>query len=77
MNINSKEINTIAELFKSGKTVSQIAEHKNMSRQNVKRALAEAGLMQLSWYKSTNELQMLNYLKGMDINNLVELRSVL
>lgn len=77
MNINSKEINAIAELFKSGKTVTQIADQKDMSKQNVKRALAEAGLMQLSWYKTTNELQMLNYLKGMGINNLVELRSVL
>lgn len=77
MNINSKEINAIAELFKSGKTVAQIAEHKNMSRQNIKRALAEAGLMTLSWYKTSNEIAMLNYLRGMGINNLIELRKVL
>lgn len=77
MKLDSNKINQIADKFLAGQSVAQIADELDMSRQNVKRALAEAGLMQLSWYKTTNELQMLNYLKGMGINNLVELRSVL
>lgn len=78
MNVSSNEINTIKYLFEQEeKTVAEISDQLAMSRQNVKRALAEAGLMTLSWYKTKEEIYMLNYLRGMGIKTLKELRGVL
>lgn len=75
--LTSKEIDWIANEFKNKRTIDEIAVDTGMSKQNVKRALCEAGLMTVSWYKTKNEIFMLNYLKGMGINNLEQLRSIL
>lgn len=77
MKLSSKEINWIADEFKSGRTVEELAIDTGMSKQNVKRALSEAGLMNLSWYKNNNEKLILAYLRGMGINNLTELKEKL
>ncbi|UZA02936.1 hypothetical protein [Moraxella bovis] len=75
--LNQKEINWIANEFQNDRTVQEIAIDTGMSVNNVKRALAEKGLISLSWYKTTDEIQMLNYLKAMGINNLIDLKGVL
>lgn len=77
MKLDTQQINFIANEFKNGKTVSELAVELGMSPQNVKRALAEAGLMRLSWYKTSSENQMLNYLAGMGIHTLKDLRESL
>lgn len=74
MKLDAKQINFIAQEFKSGKTVPELAVELGMSPQNVKRALAEAGLMKLSWYKTNSEKLMLNYLAGMGIHNFTQLK---
>lgn len=75
--LNQKEINWIANEFQNSRTVQEIAIDTGMSVNNIKRALAEKGLMSLSWYKTADEIQMLNYLKAMGVNNLIDLKGVL
>lgn len=75
--LNQQELNWVANEFQNDRTVQEIAIDTGMSVSNVKRALAEKGLLSLSWYKTTDEIQMLNYLKAMGVNNLIDLRGVL
>ncbi|OBX88466.1 hypothetical protein A7456_00575 [Moraxella nonliquefaciens] len=77
MKLNQQELNWVANEFQNDRTVQEIAIDTGMSVSNVKRALAEKGLLSLSWYKTTDEIQMLNYLKAMGVNNLIDLRGVL
>ena len=75
--LNQQELNQVANEFQNDRTVQEIAIDTGMSVNNVKRALAEKGLLSLSWYKTTDEIQMLNYLKAMGVNNLIDLRDIL
>ena len=75
--LNQQELNWVANEFQNDRTVQEIAIDTGMSVSNVKRALAEKGLLSLSWYKTTDEIQMLNYLKAMGVNNLIDLRDIL
>ena len=75
--LNQQELNWVVNEFQNDRTVQEIAIDTGMSVNNVKRALAEKGLLSLSWYKTTDEIQMLNYLKAMGVNNLIDLRDIL
>ena len=75
--LNQQELNWVANEFQNDRTVQEIAIDTGMSVNNVKRALAEKGLLSLSWYKTADEIQMLNYLKAMGVNNLIDLRDTL
>lgn len=75
--LNQQELNWVANEFQNDRTVQEIAIDTGMSVSNVKRALAEKGLLSLSWYKTTDEIQMLNYLKAIGVNNLIDLRDIL
>lgn len=75
--LNQQELNWVANEFQNDRTVQEIAIDTGMSVNNVKRALAEKGLLSLSWYKTTDEIQMLNYLKAIGVNNLIDLRDIL
>lgn len=75
--LNQQELNWVANEFQNDRTVQEIAIDTGMSVNNVKRALAEKGLLSLSWYKTADEIQMLNYLKAMGVNNLIDLRDIL
>ena len=71
------EIDYIANAFESNFTVEEISIETNIGTQNVKRALCEAGLMKVNWYKSSEEIAILDYLMGMGITNLIQLREVM
>lgn len=58
----------------AGNTVQDIAFDTGMSISNVKRALAEAGVLTLSWYKTNEENAMLEYLKQNNVTTLQELK---
>lgn len=73
MRLTKQEIAWIANEFQSNRTVQEIAIDTGMSKQNVKRALAEAGLVNLSWYKTNEENKMLTFLKAKGINNTEQL----
>ena len=75
--LNQDEINYIARAYLSNYTIEEISVETGVGSQNVKRALAEAGLMKLDWYKSSEEIAMLNYLEAMGITNLIQLRNVM
>lgn len=75
--LNKHEINWIANEFKANRSISEIATDTGMSSQNVKRALCEAGLMSVSWYKTADEQAMLEYLKLMGITNLTKLKETI
>lgn len=65
--INPLALEWIHNEFRSGRTIEEISVDTGMSRQNVKRALAEAGEIYLSWYKTHNENELLTYLKSKGI----------
>lgn len=73
MRLTKQEITWIANEFQSNRTVQEIAIDTGMSKQNVKRALAEAGLLTLSWYKTSEENKMLIALASKGISNVKEL----
>lgn len=73
MRLTKHEIDWIAIEFENQRTVQEIAIDTGMSEQNVKRALAEAGLMNLSWYKTNEENKMLTFLRAKGINNTEQL----
>ena len=75
--LNQDEIDYIANAFKANCTVEEISVETGVGKQNVKRALCEAGLMKLDWYKSSEEIAILNYLKAMGIVNLKQLREMM
>lgn len=77
MRLNQNEINWIANEFKANRTIEEIAIDTGMSKQNVKRALAEASILDLSWYKTKNEQAMIAYLKAIGIHTLNQLREAL
>ena len=72
--LTQAEIQWIKQEYEAGNTVQDIAIDTGMSVSNVKRALAEAGLMYLSWYKTNTEIAMLEYLKQNNVTTLEELK---
>lgn len=77
MNLKPTEINWIANEKRSGRTIEEIAIDTGMSKQNVKRALAESGDMVLSWYKTKEENLMLEFLRNKGITKLNQLTNVI
>lgn len=63
--------------FRSGRTMEEISLDTGMSKQNVKRALAECGVLSLSWYKTVEENAILDYLKAKGITSASQLHGVL
>ena len=75
--IDSLALNWIQKEYQSGRTIEEIAIDTGMSKQNIKRALAECGELYLSWYKTVEENNLLAYLKSYDITNVRQLISAL
>ena len=72
--LNKDEINYIARAYLSNYTIEEISIETGVGSQNVKRALCEAGLMKVDWYKSSEEIAMLEYLKQNNVTTLQELK---
>ena len=72
--LNKDEINYIARAYLSNYTIEEISVETGVGSQNVKRALAEAGVLTLSWYKTNEENAMLEYLKQNNVTTLQELK---
>lgn len=75
--LDQKEINWISNEFKNDRSISEIATDTGMSISNVKRALAEANLITLDWYKTTDEIAMLKYLRLKGITNCKQLKETI
>ena len=72
--LTQAEIQWIKQEYEAGNTVQDIAFDTGMSVSNVKRALAEAGVLTLHWYKTNEEIAMLEYLKQNNVTTLQELQ---
>lgn len=72
--LNPAEIQWIKQEYEEGSTVQDIVFDTGMSVSNVKRALAEAGVLTLKWYKTNEENAILEYLKQNNITTLEELK---
>lgn len=75
--LTQPEIKWFEQEYQNGRTIEEMAIDTGFSKQNVKRALAEAGLMYLSWYKTNSENEILRYLRNKGITTLDTLRDIL
>lgn len=71
--ISTPEINWFASEYNNGRTIEEMSIDTGFSKQNVKRALAEAGIYYLTWYKTKEEDNMLKYLRSKNISNKEQL----
>lgn len=74
MKLTQAEIHWICNEYKLGQSVDEIHVNTGVSASQIRRALAEGGLITLSWYKTKEEYQMLEYLYFQGITNLSELK---
>ena len=71
--LTKDELNWIKAEYLSGRDIHDIMVDTGISASNIKRALAECGLMYLHWYKTKEENSILEYLRGKNIRTLQEL----
>lgn len=75
--LTQQEINWISNEYKNDRTIQEISIDTGISISNIKRALAEAKVITLEWYKTKEEIQMLNYLKIKGITTTKQLKETL
>ena len=61
--LHPQMVQDIASEFQAGRTIEEISIDSGIGKNNVKRALCEANLMSLSWYKTEEEDSILEYLE--------------
>ena len=77
VNIDPNMIQAIANEYQNGRTIEEISIDSGIGKNNVKRALCEANLMSLSWYKTQEEDDILFYLDSIGITTLEDLKYVI
>lgn len=75
--IDPLALDWIRNEYQSGRSIEEISVDTGMSKQNVKRALAECGELSLSWYKTVEEASILSYLKTKGITTTSQLVGVI
>lgn len=68
--ITEPAIKWFKQEYQAGRSLEEMAIDTGWSKQNIKRALAEAGVMYLSWYKTTHENELLKFLYSKGITRL-------
>lgn len=77
VNIDPNMIQAIANEYQNGRTIEEISIDSGIGKNNVKRALCEANLMSLSWYKTKEEDDILLFLDIIGITTLEDLKYVI
>ena len=77
VNIDPNMIQAIANEYQNGRTIEEISIDSGIGKNNVKRALCEANLMSLSWYKTKEEDDILLLLDIIGITTLEDLKYVI
>ena len=77
VNIDPNMIQAIANEYQNGRTIEEISIDSGIGKNNVKRALCEANLMSLSWYKTKEEDDILLFLDSIGITTLQDLKYVI
>ena len=75
--LHPQMIQDIASEFQAGRTIEEISIDSGVGKSNVKRALCEANLLSLSWYKTEEEDSILVYLETKGITTLQGLQDVI
>lgn len=75
--LHPQMIQDIASEYQAGRTVEEISIDSGIGKNNVKRALCEANLMSLSWYKTQEEDDILLHLDSIGITTLQDLKDVI
>lgn len=73
MTVKAQDIQWVKNEFLAGRTVEEISLDTGKSVKTIKRYLAEAGILNLSWHKTTEENSLINYLKTKGITKLTQL----
>lgn len=75
--LTNPELLWIKQEYEAGRTIQEIATDTSISISNIKRALAESNVIDLDWYKTKDEINMLKYLKSKGISNLQQLEEII
>ena len=70
MTVKAQDIQWVKDEFLAGRTVEEISIDTGKSIKTIKRYLAEAGVLKLSWHKTKEENDIINYLKAKGITKL-------
>lgn len=70
MTVKAQDIQWVKDEFLAGRTVEEISIDTGKSVKTIKRYLAEAGVLKLSWHKTKEENDIINYLKAKGITKL-------
>lgn len=73
MTVKAQDIQWVKDEFLAGRTVEEISLDTGKSIKTIKRYLAEANILNLSWHKTREENNILKYLKGKGITKLTQL----
>lgn len=73
MTVKAQDIQWVKDESLAGRTVEEISLDTGKSVKTIKRYLAEAGILNLSWHKTREENNILNYLKAHGITKLTQL----
>lgn len=73
MTVSNNEIQWVKDEYLAGRTVDEISIDTGKSVKTIKRYLAEAGVLKLSWHKTREENNILNYLRTKGITKLSHL----
>lgn len=73
MTVKAQDIQWVKNEFLAGRTVEEISLDTGKSVKTIKRYLAEANILNLSWHKTREENLLINYLKTKGITKLTQL----
>lgn len=73
MAVKAQDIQWVKDEFLAGRTVEEISIDTGKSVKTIKRYLAEAGVITLSWHKTKEENDIIRYLKAKKITKLYHL----
>lgn len=72
MKLNQTERQYIVARYNNSETPQEISISIGISENAVKRALADEKVINLSWYKTDDQHQLLTYLESIGVQNLAQ-----
>ena len=70
MTVKAQDIEWVKNEYLANRTIEEISTDTGKSIKTIKRYLAEAGVITLSWHKTKEENNILRYLKAKKITKL-------
>lgn len=77
MNLDMRQIEWIAHEHRCGREIEEIKIDTGLSIASIKRALAEAGDLSLSWHKTKDEHAIITKLREYGVKDLASLNTLL